>query len=40
MEPCRRGAGPQAVTRVQRMGQTREVIVFRYVTKDTIEEVD
>ena len=29
----------QAVARVLRMGQTREVTVFRYVTANTIEEV-
>jgi len=29
----------QALDRVHRLGQTREVITFRYIVKDSIEEV-
>jgi SWI/SNF-related matrix-associated actin-dependent regulator of chromatin subfamily A3 len=32
-------AEEQALDRVYRLGQTREVLAIRYITKDSIEEV-
>jgi SWI/SNF-related matrix-associated actin-dependent regulator of chromatin subfamily A3 len=32
-------AEEQALDRVHRLGQTREVIAIRYIVKDSIEEV-
>jgi hypothetical protein len=32
-------AEEQALDRVHRLGQTREVIVIRYIVRDSIEEV-